>query len=840
MIKKKSSHYLYPPKGLVIVDEAHLAINPSDILGTITNQGYVLNWTIGLKFMQRIKLLLATATPMADENRPLDVIKLLNLVKFPNEPNLFSEGIWRTPIGTTDQERPNFQVLIKKTNKMEKEAMQKYLQNNDMYIVYAGLVSYFTLQYDLRVYPKVIDICPSLEENESTQLIRNDCQTLIQAKKHCALLYTGTTFNCIENKDYVSQSNKLRFVPIQLKNPPKTLVTSKSEKKRKVDVLPRWKILTSFIALTKQNQHHYIYSETYRYDSFFETIHKSKTEYEKFKWYTIENALEDITQIDFSKQSTEKGEEGMILLDKFNALTSDEQKTQFLVDQLYVQNENKSKDKNVFVKREKMSSIILFAPSDAISRFTAKLNDRKYLDWFAKYMKQPKVDAKAVKSFIFTILLGLFNHKNNINAEYFNIFAGDKSAREGLSLNLLNNVYFLKVPTKMSTFIQVVGRGTRWCNFREEKNILDWRVRAYLLFYNSEDIENYQKLLSAQKDIMFDTLEFLKIISLDCYLFGPYIHAPTEEYTCGTKTNGVKKIAQLTEVGGTKETTEKEKGKKITEPTAICIDQDRGFMFEVTEKRLCPKSLPIVPHYYNEIDAFAEQYILSKLIVKKEIPELIKQQKMSQENAETLRAYLRNMPTIYFSKYDTIPNNIQNTIDTKTSASFLLEMLPYLYCQVLTVFRYSSLYHLLETLPLSHLKGWLRLILLKKVQFSKEQNEQAKLLMNEAYNRLELFNYQNRAAQHLIHLKKFFSEYPTVIESKKENNKEVKIGLRQVEKELITTPELIEMEEEPKLTGQKELDFLLTEQNLKTTTTIIPQIPITKHGIILSDEYSKQ
>ena len=166
-------------------------------------------------------------------------------------------------------------------------------------------------------------------------------------------------------------------------------------------------------------------------------------------------------------------------------------------------------------------------------------------------------------------------------------------------------------------------------------------------------------------------------------------------------------------------------------------------------------------------------------------------------------------------------------------------MLPYLYCQILTEFKYSSLYHLLKTLPDPHLKGWLRLILLKKVIFSKEEDHRAKPMMEEARKRLELFKWQDQAANHLIHLKKFFSEYPTVIQSD-EKSKKINIGLRRVEKE--KGQKLIQMDEEYKLTGQTEFDFLLAEQNLKRATSSLPtsQLPIAKHGVVLTDDYSNQ
>ena len=556
----------------------HLIINPSDITGTVLHQGYALNWIIGLKYMPGIKLLLASATPIADAERPLDIIKLLNLLKFSNEPGLFSEGIWRAPLEKKVQDEKS-----KKINRLEKATMQKYLERNDIYTVYAGLVSYFTLQYDLRVYPKVIDFCPSLQENESTQLIRNDCQALLQSKKHCMLLFTRKAFTCTENKDYISLNQKLRFIPIQIQN-----IQGKKEGAKKqslTEVVERWNIITSFIALTKTNQHHYIYSETSTFQGFFQGIKNKQNIYQKFRWYTILNALDNmITLFDFSNDSQKEQEEGGKLINLLHTLNSDEEKINFFVDRFYakikVKGTGAEPDIMMLSKREKNTpSVILFAPSINQTNFGIQLRDTKYSNWFAKYMDKPSVDGNAVKTFIFQILLGLFNHKNNINAEYFNIFTGDKSAREGLSLNLLKNVYFLKVPKKISTFIQVVGRGTRFCNFREEKDLSEWRVRPYLLFYNSEDIENFKRLLTAQSD----PLDFLQIISLDCYLFGPYIHAPTEQYMCGTKAHVVKKIEELTEIGGKGGGEgKKEEEKKILESVQVCLAKNQGIMFQIT------------------------------------------------------------------------------------------------------------------------------------------------------------------------------------------------------------------------------------------------------------------
>ena len=227
------SSYLYPPKGLVIVDEAHLAINPTDVAGDVRNQRNTLHWTIGLKYMPGIKLLLATGTPIADSNRPLDAIKLLNLLKFPNEPNILPEGIWREPLGSGDSKKKPEQELNRKTNKLEKEILSQYLQNDQIYGTYAGLVSFLTLQYDLSVYPKVINQCPILPGNNSCQEFLSSLGSQAQEQKSnipCMFSFDGTTFSCGENKQYIAanaekeekeikksiEKEKLYFIPIQV------------------------------------------------------------------------------------------------------------------------------------------------------------------------------------------------------------------------------------------------------------------------------------------------------------------------------------------------------------------------------------------------------------------------------------------------------------------------------------------------------------------------------------------------------------------------------------------------------------------------------------------------
>ena len=200
--KKSESRFLYPPKGLVIVDEAHIAINPIDVHTTITHENYALQWTIGLKYMPGIKLLIATATPMSDDDRPLDVIKMLNLLKFPNEPNVLKEGVWRAPTPKNLQSE-KYEAEVNEMNALEKETMKKYLSNDQIYQTYAGLVSYMSLQYDYSVYPRVTNACPNnLQENIG-------CPTVISANSNspCRFNYDGKTFTCLENKEY-SPENK--------------------------------------------------------------------------------------------------------------------------------------------------------------------------------------------------------------------------------------------------------------------------------------------------------------------------------------------------------------------------------------------------------------------------------------------------------------------------------------------------------------------------------------------------------------------------------------------------------------------------------------------------------
>lgn len=203
--KKQQEHFLYPSKGLVIIDEIHLAINPSDIFGRIDNQKRALTWTIGLKYMPGIKLLLESGTPMADDDRPLDVIKLLNLLKFPNE-EVLDEGIWRAAVNEEQRNKPEWKEATTKLNETEKQKMAQYLQNEKIYSIYSGLVSYMTLEHDKTVYPQVVNTCPILKENLCEQ-------KLITDEVPCHFVYHNDTktFSC---KAAEEQKQKLLFLKI--------------------------------------------------------------------------------------------------------------------------------------------------------------------------------------------------------------------------------------------------------------------------------------------------------------------------------------------------------------------------------------------------------------------------------------------------------------------------------------------------------------------------------------------------------------------------------------------------------------------------------------------------
>ena len=580
------------------------------------------------------------------------------------------------------------------------------------------------------------------------------------------------------------------------------------------NVVERWNVVTSFIALAPKNQHHYIYSETSGFQTFFMTIKNSPKIYNSFNWYTIENALNDlvntVTEIPTMSQS-------------------DESKIDFIINLLYQKKFN-------FPSTPAVPMVMLFAPSKSIKNFNLEFKQPKYSEWFKKTMNQTSTP-EGVKNFVFQILLGLFNHEKNKEAKYFHIFAADKSAREGLSLNLMKNVYFLKVPKKISTFKQVVGRATRYCNFALEENIKEWRVRPYLLFYDSEDQENFVTL-TGKGDIATETVEFLKTISIDCYLFGPYIHESNEEYTCGTKHTMVKGVEQISQISS-KPVEKSEQAKKKEQNPPICINYNLGIMYSLTKGRTCAtapessKSAILTPHDYNEIDAFVEIYISSKLAKLKKLP-LVTKEESDQPHVDknVLRDYFRQAPTIYFSYYDSISSSVLSSTKTDTQrkeiAKFFESMIPYLNCKFLkNTFSYYDLYEVLEKLPIPYLNGWLRLIVHKRADFSIEQNNRVRPMWIEARKRLELFHYQNIASQHLLHLKDYLRQYPTLVTDKQ--------GKPEVKTQTLKAP-TVRVEEHP-LTGKNELDFILAEKNIQTIPLTIQ--PLEKHGAILNDEYSK-
>lgn len=466
---------------------------------------------------------------------------------------------------------------------------------------------------------------------------------------------------------------------------------------------------------------------------------------------------------------------------------------------------------------KKKPYIMIFAPTSPLDAFRKTLASNKFDTWFRKN-RDEKVSETSARNLALQLLVSLFNHVRNKTAEYFNIFAADKSAREGLSLNLMRNVYFLRVPNKMSTFKQVIGRATRWCNFRSEENVSEWKVRPYLLFFSEGDQKNFAALLKMQGDVANDVLEFLKVVSIDCYLFGAYTHNINEEYACGKKDNFIsgpkgKNISELKTIEAKKSAKPKEQ---------LCVDYIRGIIFALGYNRKCPenKSVILVPHDYNEIDAFAENYIFTKLN-ELNIP-IFSGNK--QVNPKALTNYLLTSPKTYFSKYDSPIVGMPEHYGEK----FLEKMLPYLYCQSLTRFSYTKLYSVLESLPIEYLRGWLNIILRKKISFSSEENKEVKNLLNQTRERLVLLRTQEKANKHLFQLKSFLSKYPTLTQPKPPATGKLQVAtITQRSQPFIPRSDYV-------LTGKNEIDYILTDKNLTSQRTTKQK----NHGPILTDSFS--
>ena len=598
----------------------------------------------------------------------------------------------------------------------------------------------------------------------------------------------------------------------------------------------RWKILYQFIQLSPKKQRHYIFSETSKFQDFYANIIDKKKKGESdYNWYTILNVLDDISRLVKTIPDSYVNEKG-----KTTSTASEKDQIAYIVKELYTA-KFKKEDKGNFSR----PAIMLFAPPIGMKEFGNTLKT-KYTKWFQQVLHQDiENNPNPVRTFAFQVLLAIFNSDENKEATYFNIFVGDKSAREGLSLNLMKNVYFLKIPKKMSTFKQVVGRATRYCNFKQEPDIKEWKVRPYLLFYSPTDTRNFEKLLSRKEDIMSETLDFLRIISVDCYLFGPLTHRRDEDYSCGTKGQLVKRGDQLLSVGsGSRRRLAMKEEPKEQPPFHLCIDFERGIMYTISKnlKRICSQgqSQPVVSiflHDYNEVDGFVEVYSLTKLFKSGRAPSgIFKQNEGGQvevQNDTALQNYLRTPPLIYIAIYDSLPSGSSSMTPTqkKDAEKYLNIMLPNLYCSPYSTFSYLKLYESLEKLPLDYLRAWLRILYHKIIKYTKEQQLLVKQFRSDGRKRLELFNYQNFAATHLVHLKKFLAQYPTLIAKE---GKPVAVGLQTAK-----APPPSTVPSEHVLSGQAEIDYLLTDHSLKPSTAPQEKAIVTKHGEPQIDEYSQ-
>ena len=135
-----------------------------------------------------------------------------------------------------------------------------------------------------------------------------------------------------------------------------------------------------------------------------------------------------------------------------------------------------------------------------------------------------------------SMALEILNHPKNVSGKLIRVIIGDKSRKEGMDLFSIKHVHIVSTEPNYTDWHQAVSRAVRYCSFRYEKSVSDWKVNVYTYLSHDEEstlnennlwLRNYNPLdiethilqeAGVNRYFMSRFMNALKEGAIDCYI----------------------------------------------------------------------------------------------------------------------------------------------------------------------------------------------------------------------------------------------------------------------------------------------------------------------------------
>lgn len=443
-----------PSKTLVILDEAHNDVNPSEIAKSVTMSRTTLAWANLLKKATQVKRLELSATPLLDDSKLTDLFKLLNLIQI-DPTKQFFEGTWRSSLPTDESDK--LKEAVAKADELESRfLLNQLLQPNGQWIPgqkeklqssYAGLISYLTLSNDPTVYPSLSTDCTSDPKSTCTMLWRaNELKELsVDELEEMGLQKPRSGKNVLVpmNQRQFKEMNKAiqsdlstwrehrRFDTDSSRPTAEGLNYAGPARTFKASIMQSW-------GMRSYREH----GKTQWADKAQATLFLMKKKYPGDKFFIYTSSLAQWFASQFTDFLEEVGGYEVWDISKFaKFIGSHPAESQG-------DNADEQLAKAWLARNRTPSSkrgILMFIGSSTALK---DLHQR-------------------TKSLVRDLMLALYNHPANLSGELFQAFVGDRSTKEGLSLLHTMHVVFLEPAANATMQTQAEARILRFCSLQK-------------------------------------------------------------------------------------------------------------------------------------------------------------------------------------------------------------------------------------------------------------------------------------------------------------------------------------------------------------------------------------
>lgn len=445
-----------PPKGIVFVDEAPFLVDPSSLLTRADQSNCVLAWAMCLKYSSHVPRVLASGTPLTNEYKTMDLVKLLNLTKnIETSEFVLPEGNWRRVLSLKAQREERAAAggqvedssLSLVAQYAEETFLKKWFNSNKWFVQRASLGSWswITLEHDPTIYPQLDRSC----------VLEDRCLLQYQKvpKKGFELVQVPNVTARTTPKDGLTEI----LVPLSQEVFKKYVAAAKQDLSRFgdtrqlgcEDVHPRCLDYSKNdlkTALTK--------GWGFKDSSKFLIVRYLLNQYTNEKFWIASGAR---TYVEFGKPFIKFFNDFHIfgLPEALElVLKSKHREVGAMVDEWYQQHTPQKR-------------MVFFGSSTQMAN----------LDKMSSLAERNKVSDEMLLS----VLLSLNNHAQNQKASHFQAFVGDVRALTGISLLDTKNVILMEPSINASMQEQTIARAKRYCSMSRDTNIQNWRIRVFVL-----------------------------------------------------------------------------------------------------------------------------------------------------------------------------------------------------------------------------------------------------------------------------------------------------------------------------------------------------------------------